>query len=289
MVELKGNKGQIRLADRTKGKLRLIQWLLSWHFAFAVMIVALAGGGCTIAPWVEELRRDGAEMVLIPAGEFWMGSDDGDADEKPRRRVYLDAFSIDKYEVTNTLYKPSMDATRYPAPSHWTNTSFNSSAQPVVGVSWYEAEAYCRWAGKRLPTEAEWEKAARGTDGRKYPWGNEEPDNSKANYGQPLSGGPAARLVGKRKTTPVGSYPSGVSTYGVHDMAGNVWEWVADWYDGNYYQRAPGRNPKGPDSGQFRVFRGGSWIDDPGSARSSNRLWSHPGDRFSHVGFRCAQ
>ncbi|MBI4489948.1 MAG: formylglycine-generating enzyme family protein [Deltaproteobacteria bacterium] len=220
-------------------------------------------------------------MVLIPPGEFWMGSEDGDSDEKPRRRLYLDAFYIDKYEVTNALYRKFMEATGRQAPSYWNNSNFNGPNQPGVGLTWYDAEAYCRWAGKRLPTEAEWEKAARGTDGRKYPWGNEEPDGNKANYGRNLG-----------KTAPVGSYLSGVSPYGVHDMAGNVWEWVADWYGSTYYRRALDRNPKGPESGQYRVLRGGSWYESSSQSRSSRRFSFNPkirGFGFDIIGFRCAQ
>ena len=222
--------------------------------------------------------KDGAEMVSIPAGEFWMGSDDGDTDEKPRRRVYLDAFRIDKFEVTNTLYRRFMEATGRAAPQYWSDSKWNEPQQPVVGVDWNDAEAYCRWAGKRLPTEGEWEKAARGTDGRKYPWG-EQWDSSRANSDESKLG----------KTVAVGSYPSGASPYGAHDMAGNVWEWVADWYDGNYYRRAPDRNSKGPDSGQFRVLRGGSWLYNPRFLRVSYRARLTPTNRGSNVGFRCAQ
>lgn len=206
-----------------------------------------------------------------------MGSEDGDPDEKPRRRVYLDAYYIDKYEVTNALYGKFMQATGRSAPTLW-GANFNGPAQPVVGVSWDDAEAYCKWAGKRLPTEAEWEKAARGTDGRKYPWG-EQWDSSRANSSE-------AKL---NKTAPVGSYPAGASPYGAHDMAGNVWEWVADWYDANYYQRAPGSNPKGPDSGQYRVLRGGSWLHVPWLLRSATRFWYVPTGRSYIIGFRCAQ
>jgi formylglycine-generating enzyme required for sulfatase activity len=182
--------------------------------------------------------EDGAEMVLVPAGEFTMGSNDS-SDEKPPHRVHLDAFAIDKYEATNALYRRCVQAGRCREPE-WneSGSKFNvvtgsdahykrlgdalsAAHHPVVGVSWDDAAAYCAWAGKRMPTEAEWEKAARGTDGRKYPWG-EQWDASRANSSE-------SKL---NKTTPVGSYPNGVSPYGAHDMAGNVWEWVADWYDG---------------------------------------------------------
>jgi len=222
--------------------------------------------------------RDEAEMVLIPAGEFWMGSEDGRSDEKPRRRVYLDAFSIDKYKVTNELYRRFMEATGQAAPGYWGNSTFNAPTQPVVGVNWQNAEAYCRWAGKRLPTEGEWEKAARGTDGRKYPWG-EQWDSSRANSSESKLG----------KTAAVGSYPTGISPYGVHDMAGNVWEWVADWYGENYYQRSPDRNPKGPESGSYRVLRGGSWDGSSWYQRTSVRNGTAPTNRATAAGFRCAQ
>ena len=221
--------------------------------------------------------EDGAEMVLVPAGEFLVGSNESN-DEKPPHRVYLDAYSIDKYETTNALYKRFMDATGPPAPSDWTNSRFNELNQPVVGVSWHDADAYCKWAGKRLPTEAEWEKAARGTDGRKYPWG-EQWDASRANSTESKLG----------KTAPVGSYPSGASPYGAQDMAGNAWEWVADWYDSTYYKNSPERNPKGPDSGTSRVLRGGSWGRYAIYLRSASRSYSTPDKRFSDIGFRCAR
>jgi formylglycine-generating enzyme required for sulfatase activity len=221
---------------------------------------------------------DGAEMVRVPTGEFVMGSDDGAADEKPRHRVHLDAYSIDKYEVTNALYRRFMDAASRAAPSYWNDSKWNGVSQPVVGVTWHDADAYCKWAGKRLPTEAEWEKAARGTDGRKYPWGNDW-DSRRANSTESQLG----------KTAPVGSYASGVSPYGAHDMAGNVWEWVADWFDASYYQRSPERNPTGPETGQRRVLRGGSWLSNPINLRTADRLSVSPEHRNTNVGFRCAR
>ncbi len=221
--------------------------------------------------------EDGAEMVLVPAGEFWMGSDDF-PQEKPRHRVYLDAYSIDKYEVTNSLYKRFMEATGRKAPDYWNDSTWNGPTQPVVGVSWHDAEAYCRWAGKRLPTEAEWEKAARGTDGRRYPWGDQW-DSSRANSGESKIG----------KTVPVGSYPGGVSPYGAHDLAGNVWEWVADWYDADYYKQSPVRNPTGPASGRDKVLRGGSWFKIPVMLRSAYRDHLWPDYWSKEFGFRCAR
>ena len=187
-----------------------------------------------------------------------------------RRRVYLDAFRIDQYEVTSALYRRFNDARGHRIPSYWNNSKWNESNQPVVGVDWNDANAYCSWAGKRLPTE--------GTDGRKYPWG-EQWDSSRAN----------SRDSSLGRTVAVGSYSSGVSPYGAHDMAGNVWEWVSDWYGGNYYQSAPSRNPKGPESGTTRLLRGGSWNDSSRDLSASVRLYLVPSGRFGDVGFRCSQ
>ncbi len=215
-----------------------------------------------VKPLTEIIGKDGAPMVLIPAGEFQMGSNYGDGDEKPVHTVYLDAFYIDKYEVTNAQYKKFMDATGYKAPEYWNDPDLNKPDHPVVGVSWYDAVAYAEWAGKRLPTEAEWEKAARGgLVGKRYPWGDSI-SHDDANYDG---------TGGKDRweyTSPVGSFaPNG---YGLYDMAGNVWEWCSDWYYRFYYFslyyrfyyfRSPRANPRGPDSGTIKVLRGGSWVD----------------------------
>ena len=222
--------------------------------------------------------EDGAEMVLVPEGEFVRGSDESD-DGKPRHQAFLDAYYIDKYETTNALYRTFLEATRRKGPRYWTEEKWNGAQQPVVAVTWYEADAYCTWAKKRLPTEAEWEKAARGTDGRKYPWG-EQWDASRANS--------AVSKLGK--TVPVGSYPNGGSPYGAHDMAGNVAEWVADWYAKDYYQRSPKRNPTGPDSGQSRVLRGGSFSHNQFALQSTYRYYTYPPDQRERlIGFRCAR
>ena len=219
--------------------------------------------------------QDRAEMVLVPAGEFWMGSDDGADDEKPRRKVVLDAFSIDRFEVSNALYA------RFVAATHRASAGSSGSApatSPVVEVSWDDAASYCAWARKRLPTEAEWEKAARGTDGRRYPWGDQW-DGTRANSAETRAGGPVD----------VKSYPSGASPYGVHNMAGNVWEWVADWYDEGYYPRSVNRDPTGPASGKYRVLRGGSWDNNPGHLRAAERNFDRTDVKNGNFGFRCAK
>ncbi len=218
------------------------------------------------------------DMVLIPAGEFTMGSEDGDKDELPQRQVYLDAFYIAKYEVTNAQYRKFVKATGYREPYGWDDKNFNQPNQPVVGVSWEDAAAYCKWAGRRLPTEAEWEKAARGDGGWIFPWGQ---DWNKQNAN--------SSSLDKHKTAPVGSYPQGVSSYGVYDMAGNVWEWCADWYVADYYLLGPGRNPPGPSTSDSKVIRGGGWFDSPTQLRTTNRYYSHPMVRYNGIGFRCAK
>ncbi len=224
----------------------------------------------------------GAPMVYVPYGDFLMGSSDADkqahSDEKPQHTVYLDAFWIDKFEVTNAQYKKCVDAGNCSAPrlSYTGNSRYDN--YPVIYISWNDAKAYCEWAGKRLPTEAEWEKAARGTDGRIYPWGNTF-DKNLLNSAE----------GGKVDTTAVGSYPGGGSPYGVMDMAGNVWEWVADWYDENYYAYSPLSNPTGPSSRHDHVLRGGSWSSDQIYARSASRYRFDPDGWNFNMGFRCAR
>ena len=252
------------------------------QIARAATSTPATGSTPTALPATITWQKDGKTMVLVPAGEFLMGSTDADtdadSDEKPQHKVYLDAFYIDQTEVTNAEYKRFVDATGHRAPDHWTNGQIPAGLEnhPVVYVSWEDANAYAQWAGKRLPTEAEWEKAARGTDGRIYPWGNTW-DSAKCNSGD---GGPG-------KTTPVGSYPAGASPYGALDLAGNVWEWCADWYGEGYYQTSPANNPRGPDSGSYRVLRGGSWIINRGDIRAADRLRFDPGLRDYNLGFRC--
>ena len=237
------------------------------------------------------------EEVLIPAGEFQMGSDEGEKDEKPEHTVYLDDFYLEAYEVTNALYKRFMAATGYTQPAYWDDPVFNPPEHPVVGVSWSDAKAYCEWVGKRLPTEAEWEKAARGgSEGKKYVWGDtwppplgvgNIPDEEEEDLG--VTGGYSDGYPSS--TAPVGSFDQ--NRYGLYDMAGNVWEWCEDWYEENYYGGSPERNPTGPDSGTERVVRSSSWNDasafiEP-NLRVANRHKLFPDESGLLTGFRCAR
>ncbi|MEK6590045.1 MAG: formylglycine-generating enzyme family protein [Nitrospinota bacterium] len=292
-----------------------------------------------------EGRQDIPEdMVLIPKGLFLMGSTKEDIDtllasnpnieisrldnEIPQREVYLSDYLIDTYPVTNAKYKKFIESGAYNQEALWSEAGWQYISQknplgnkdldnilngepdcPVVNVSWYEAEAFAKWAGKRLPTEAEWEKAARGTDGRMYPWGNTF-DKSLLNCSEAMI----------KKTTPVTKYPQGQSVYGCFDMAGNVWEWTADWYDSKYYSHAPDRDPQGPTVAEekpyfgrpenvgmsiyelepseaknillsaSKVLRGGSW-NGAGivHVRCSNRDYDEPTFKNDTIGFRCAK
>ena len=242
-------------------------------------------------------------MVYVPAGEFMMGSHGADpkadTDESPRHTVYLDSYWIDRLEVTNFRYAEFLNTLG----DHIGTCEGQDCAEtqvedknshilrqggryvvergfedhPVTQVNWYGARAYCRWAGARLPTEAEWEKAARGVDGRAYPWGKEMPNCKKAQYGD--CGG---------ETVPVGTKPRGDSPYGALDMAGNVWEWVADWYEPAYYRSSPAQNPLGPEPGLHKAFRGGSWGYPPTFLRTTDRARNRPTYAGFDIGFRCA-
>jgi formylglycine-generating enzyme required for sulfatase activity len=301
-----------------------LKWL--WIFGGTVMITALifligsldfsadkiasenGGDGAlkeSITPtWTADLEPDenlvlspdGTELVFVPEGSFLMGSEVGTskADEVPEHIAHLDDYWIYKYEVTyaqfsrflNTIGNQEEDG------ALWLNASDRDlrisevegvwepdagyEDHPVAGVTWYGARAYCEWVGARLPTEAEWEKAARGEDGRLYPWGDEHPNCDFANF---------SGCVGY--SVPVGSYPLGASPYGVLDMGGNVWEWVTDWYDENYYNESPVFNPLGPEMGVYKVLRGGSRAFIIGYMRTSARNRLVPYLTFCSLGFRC--
>ncbi len=251
---------------------------------------------------LEDTRIKPDNMVPVPAGEFIRGSNEmGDA--KPERHIFLDEYMIGKYPVTNQEFKSFIDDGGYHKEEFWTpegwqrrvkeeiyeplfwhDREWNGPNFPVVGISWFEAEAYANWlsqkTGKRfhLPTEAEWEKAARGTDGRVYPWGNTF-DKNLCNSWE----------CGLHRTSPVGMFPEGESCYGCFDMAGNVWEWCADWFGSDYYEVSPDKNPVGPESGTGRVLRGGGWGDDAEGVRCADRYGGDPSGRVGGVGFRLCQ
>ena len=216
-----------------------------------------------------------------------MGSPNGvgSTDEHPEHRVYLDAYYLDQYEVTVEQYGKFLSVTNRKRPKYWEQVSFKRDARkPVVGVHWHDAQAYCQWAGKRLPTEAEWEKAARGTDKRIYPWGDGQPNFKMANFGKNWS----SKVVYKEKLKEVGSYEQGKSPYGIYDLAGNVWEWVSDWYAKDSYSESLKKDPRGLKN-NWKILRGGSWNLTPSLLRSSFRNNLNPKIRYADLGFRCAQ
>jgi formylglycine-generating enzyme required for sulfatase activity len=262
-----------------------------------LLLLLLLIAGCS-KPGCKEGKAE-PDMVFVPAGEFIMGNNMGDDAEKPERTVFLDAFCIDKYEVTNAQYKACVDAGACSPPSrpsspsrlsYYGNPEFDN--YPVIWVTWDNAQTYCKWRGKRLPTEAEWEKAARGTDGRLWPWGNSEPDGSKVNLCDvncTYDWKESHLDDGYQDTAPVESFEAGKSPYGVYNMAGNVREWVADWFTPDYYSNAPDRNPTGPSSGMGRALRGGSWRSNIEVASITYRLWYDAGVKDEYIGFRCAR
>ncbi|MCP9440122.1 MAG: formylglycine-generating enzyme family protein [Nitrospira sp.] len=291
--------------------------------AFSVLLGCVAmvvGGGYVwgldtqdiVIEWTQEGKKLAAhrvetwkpktEMVLVPAGEFLMGSDKKKdrlayRSELPQRQVYLDAFEISKYEVTALEYLKFVLETNRSPQIDWRydggNFQESMAHHPVMHVSWYDADAYCKWRGMRLPTEAEWEKAARGVDGRLYPWGDEPAGLSRANFGRTGLSGPVRdrpeRLLLYPPIISVDKYPNSVSPYGLHQMIGNVAEWVADWYDPDYYRKAPDRNPRGPESGSTKAFRGGGWIDSTTTMRVAMRNGADPNSKYNWLGFRCAR
>lgn len=310
--------------------------LLAILCLFPVLFSSCATGGNT-----HHEAGDDAGGAVIPRGWFMMGSNSGEINERPEHEVFLDAFRLDRYEVSaaefaeflnakgnpdNKFFTPDIYSTVVVASSEGGKATDGAKGQPKYAprqgferypannVSWYGADAYCRWKGQRLPSEAEWEKAGKGVDMRTYPWGNSPPDPVKARYGQKIEDS------GLHVMVPVDSLNSGVSPYGMYNMAGNVWEWVADWYRQNYCdfcdpggdefagtaaeilrverpapagggktEVPPVYNSQGPEIGIFKVLRGGAWSDGPGpSLRNTLRYWLDPLERYSNTGFRCA-
>ena len=235
------------------------------------------------------------DLCLIPAGTFTMGSDNDLPNEAPAHEIHLDAYYIGKTEVTNTEYYPFWLETGGTDSEHtpisyggtfgsWPEIAKTKPNYPVIGVSWDSAVAYAAWHGMRLPTEAEWEKAARGTESKQWPWGD--------TFTQRIKGATVHANVWKQSGShlqPVGTFPTGTSPYGAYDMAGNVWEWVADWYSDTYYRRSPDQNPKGPAAGSRRVVKGGSWLNPEMFARCSTRIGQYPAIGTSFIGFRLAK
>jgi formylglycine-generating enzyme required for sulfatase activity len=266
---------------------------------------------------------DNMDMILVPASKFIMGTGESEckliiqlmqpwaargtkspplsrswfAPEMPQREISLDAFYIDKCEVTNTMYKRFCEATGYIPPSHWHDGNIPQSTEyhPATNVSWHDALHYAQWVDRRLPTESEWEKAARGTDARLYPWGNQI-SHYRLHYILPytpddLNNAELMLELSKRQShlvANVDDYPTGASPYGVLDMLGNVWEWTQDWYDKAYYNTAPIVNPTGPTTGTHRVIRGGGSSYDPEKLRCAYRARMEPDVHDVSVGFRCA-
>jgi len=278
--------------------------------ALVLLVIAITLSGCGSISG-QEVTID---MVLIPAGKFEMGGDAGQAfslcqilyepyitlfecklnefeDEEPVHIVYLDEYNIDKYEITNADYQvcvedevcdPPKSTNSYTRDDYYENPEFEN--YPVIFVNWYDAQTYCEWRGARLPTEAEWEKAARGTDGRIYPWGDTF-DGTLGNF----CDRDYEYDDGFEDTAPVGSYPDGASPYGVMDMAGNVQEWVADWYGYRYYSESPKENPQGESTGSMRGNKGGSFkCEGTYSVRAFDRLGWFPEHKYDRLGFRCA-
>ncbi|MGD8491432.1 MAG: formylglycine-generating enzyme family protein [Anaerolineae bacterium] len=242
---------------------------------------------------------DDMPMIHIAAGAFAMGADLADdqasENEKPAHSVQLSSYWIDEHEVTNAQYQRCVaaGACRPPMQCDWGTPTYGDPARsnhPVICVSWADASAYCQWAGARLPTEAQWEKAARAASRRRYPWGDAPQPASLNLCDQNCALESRLEDVddGYARTAPAGHYPGGASPYGVLDMAGNVWEWVADWYDPGYYSTSSATEPLGPGSGAQKVSRGGSWDNTWHGVRTTARNWDNPQDRMETVGFRCS-
>ncbi len=251
----------------------------------------IAVAAVLLASWTAPipLFAESGGMVHFPAGEFWMGNPDeeGRKDERPRHKVYLDAFAIDRFEATGKDFERYLAANpkQHPTITGWDGRTVlpDMANRPVFGLTWKRCRDYCRWQGKRLPTEAEWERAAAGLESRRYPWGNEEPDPSRANFNR------CCFIMKGLVLNEVGQNPKGKTPEGVHDLAGNVAEWVHDWYDKTYYKESPYKNPQGPESGKHHTIRGGAWNSLPGYLRSSSRYGYDDAKDFYGIGCRCAK
>lgn len=297
---------------RTKLKLSLIPFTISCLLCLSII-------SCEMNPSPVKTSKDGSEMRLITGGSFSMGSREGELEdfhfktwknylgEKPLHRVTISSFYLDTYEITNEQYdrfledikiKDNLNVDHEDQPSElshdrqYVDDNLSMPTYPVVGINWFDAYAYCKWAEKRLPTEAEWEYAARGGDDvyRTYPWGNEKPDHEgiwRANY----FNGNDKKLDGWRYTSPPGSFPDGISPFGIQDMSGNAEEWVHDWVDFDYYIKTEGAaDPQGPASGRMRVIKGGSYgTADGHNIRIATRLYGTPAAKSELQGIRCAQ
>lgn len=230
-----------------------------------------------------------ADMVFFPPGDFLMGGDHPESrpDEKPRHRVRLDAFYIDRYEVTGKDFEAYLAANpkQHPTITGWWDRKVrpDMADRPVIGLTWKRCRDYCLWRGKRLPTEAEWERAAAGTEGRKYPWGDQPPDAERANFGR------CCFIMKGEVLQAVDALEAGRTPDGVYGLAGNIAEWVHDWYDKDYYRTSPTDNPTGPETGQHRTIRGGAWNSLPGYLRSSARYGYDDAKDFYGIGCRCAR
>jgi formylglycine-generating enzyme required for sulfatase activity len=288
----KQNTPEVDLQSKPDNSKGLLPGRYSKRFTIPIFVVSTGVVALiVVATFPSLFKLNNKDMTFIESGSFYMGNDEGAADQRPARNVYLDSFWIDTFEVTNAEYKVFVEETNHRPPDHWSNGEYSPGQEdhPVIGVTWTDAKQFCEWNGaKRLPKEAEWEKAARGIDRRKWPWGNSWTDGFANTFEAKIN-----------FTSPGGNFPEDKSPYGVMDMAGNAQEWVNDWYLEDYYSKATSQNPPGPNSGTYRVVRGGApWLGKD-QATTYYRLGIYPPDfpypateRITSptaiIGFRCA-